>query len=179
VTGLARPTPYTWTVADIFTAAIGNGVRDGLTFAQNPPLFLGTQSTAQSLGNSTWVAMGLDTSQSDTYSGHSNTVNNSRYVPQQPGWYLAAGVVAFALNATGARAARLQMNGSAIKGAAGMTQSSGGANDCAIVSPTRPIFCNGTTDYIEVAGWQGSGGALNSATDPDLSSSLAVWWCHA
>jgi hypothetical protein len=178
MTLLARPTPYSWSVGDDFTAAIGNNTRDALTWAQNPPVFLGTQGTVQSLTNSSWVEIGLDTTQLDPYTGHSNSTNNPRYVPNQPGWYMACGVVAFTVNATGARAARLQLNSAVIKGAAGMTQGVGGSNDCAITATVRPIYCNGTTDYISIAGWQGSGGALNTASDADLSSSLTVWWVH-
>lgn len=176
---LALPTLASEVPGNYIPSALWNSnVYNGLSWAFNVPLFVGTQSSVQSIGNSAWTEINLDTTQVDTYAGHSNVTNNARYTPQQPGYYLAAGVVAFALNATGARAARLQLNGAAIKGGAGMTQSSGGSNDCAIVSPVRPIFCNGSTDYISVAGWQGSGGALNSASDPDLSSSLVVWWCH-
>jgi hypothetical protein len=175
---LARPTPYSWSVGDVATVNLLNSIRDALNWSQQPPVFIGTQSVAQSIGNANWIALSLDTAQVDTYNGHSTTTNSSRYTPQQPGWYVAAGVAAIALNANGARAARLQQNGAPIKGAGGMTSPATGSNDCAIVTPTRPIYCNGTSDYIEVAGWQGSGGALNSATDADLSSSLAVWWLH-
>jgi hypothetical protein len=179
VTGLARPTPYTWTVGDIFTALIGNGVRDGLIFAQNPPNFVGTQSVAQSLPNATWTAISLDTSQTDPYSGHSNVTNSSRYTCQSsaPGWYTVCGVVAHSPNVAGFRTARIQVNGSAIVGAETYGPTNGGA-EAIIITPVRDILL-AAGDYVEVAGYQSSGGALNTAVGGEVRSALWLRFSHA
>lgn len=178
MTGLARPTPYSWSVGDIFTAAIGNGVRDGLTFSQNPPMFIGTQSAAQSIANATWVSLGWDTTITDPYAGHSNTVNNSRYVAQVAGYYAAAGVASYVSNGTGYRATSIAVNGTIVKAGVGWWVTSDPGDTIAVPSPVRPVFLN-IGDYVELKTAQNSGGALNTNVAADLSSALAVWLIHA
>lgn len=176
---LARPTPYSWSVGDVATTAILDGIRDAQTWAQNPPDFVAYQATVQSIPNTAWTPIAFDTNVLDSYTGHSTTTNNSRYVCQSgaAGWYTACGVVAYSGNATGFRTARLQVNGSPLIGGAGYLNNDGSVED-GIVTPTRDVFLN-VGDYLEVAGYQSSGGALNTQLDVDLRCAFWVRWSHA
>jgi hypothetical protein len=177
MTGLPVPTPYSWSVGDSFSAAIGNTVRDAIIFLAGPPDFVATQATAQSLANGAWTPVNLDTTQTDTYGGHSTTVNNSLYTCQLAGWYTVCGVAAITANGTAARGSRIQVNGNPIKGAAALWQPLS-ANDTAVPTPARDVYLN-LNDTISVAAYQSSGAALNSAVDADLSSALFLRFSHA
>lgn len=175
--GLAAPTPAQVVPGQFVTGALWNAnVYNGLTFLGAPPIAALRQSVAQSLVNTSWVAITLDAEDTDSYGGHSTVTNTSRYTCQLTGWYTACGVVAFAPNVTGFRAARLQVNGTAENGTITYVPNNGSAESVA-VTPTRDIFLN-SGEYLEVAGWQSSGGSLNtSATVP--ASGLWVRYSHA
>jgi hypothetical protein len=161
------------------TAAIyQQDITDSINFLLNPVNFTGTQSVAQSLPNSAWTAITLDTSQTDPYAGHSNVTNSSRYTCPAgcAGWYTVCGVVAYSPNATGFRTARIQINGAGISGQTSYGPNNGGA-ETITVTGTRDIFLN-AGDYVEVAGYQSSGGALNTAVSPSPASALWLRFSH-
>ncbi|MCC9307676.1 hypothetical protein LN042_11275 [Kitasatospora sp. RB6PN24] len=164
-------------MGDIGTIPILNGIRDGLLWGQNPPDFVGSQLSAQAIPNLTWTPIAIDTNVLDSYGGHSTTTNNSRYTCQSgaAGWYTVCGVVAYVPNSSGFRTARIQVNGSSINGLIAYGPNDGTA-EAAVITPTRDVFLN-AGDYVEVAGWQNSGGSLNTAVT--LSSGLWVRWSHA
>lgn len=147
-----------------------------MTFLLDLPSFTGYQATAQSIPNTTWTGLNIDTTVVDNYSGHSNTVNPSRYTAQEPGTYTCCGVYAPVGNATGFRAVRLQKNGSPVLGAS-VYQPNGSTFEMGIVTPTVDIPM-AVGDYVEVAGWQSSGAALNTILDVDLRCGLWVRFSH-
>lgn len=178
MTNLPVPVESTQSPGLTITSALWNtGVRDAVNFLLGPPIAYLTQATAQGTTTAVWQFVALDASVNDSYGGHSTTANNSRYVGQVPGWYVACGVAAVALNGTGARGARLAKNGTPIQGGAQMLQAP--STDAATVStPTIPIFLNGSGDFIEFHAYQHSGGALNTFVASDLCSSLTIWFLH-
>lgn len=170
---LPIPVPYSWSVGDTFTAAIGNSTRDALNFLLNPPVFRGYQSTSQSVANTTVTPLAIDTVIVDSYGGHSNTTNTSRYTAQVPGWYLVIGGAGFATSASGARLARIHKNGTLIPASQfGIPNPSW---DITTAVQSSAVVYLAAGDYVEVNGYQASGGAL--ATDNDCS--LTVLWLHA
>jgi hypothetical protein len=166
-----------------FTAALARaGIYNTGQFLLNVPLFVGTQTTSQSIGNavSTWTALSLNTSQVDTYGGHSNVTNNTRYTAQVPGYYSVCGVTCWSANGTGTRGSRLQINGAVIQGTAQMVTPSS-TNITGVATPLRTLYL-GVGDYVELAGWNSSGLAspgLATGVASDLSSALYVAWTHA
>lgn len=178
MTNLPVPVPASVVPGTFMTAALWNAnVYNGLTFLLNPPDFVGVQNTAQSIPSGAWTAVSLDTSQIDSYGGHSNVTNSSRYTAQVAGWYTCCGVSEMATNASGDRAVRLQVNGTAVKGAAALVGPYSG-NGVALPTPTRDVYLN-VGDYVEVATFQTSGGALSTAVSADLCSALWVRFSHA
>lgn len=170
---LPVPNPRTATAGEFETAAYMNAFRDALNFALNPPEAVVFQTTVQSLPNSTFAAISFDSTTVDTYGGHSNTTNNTRYTAQVAGWYWCAAQVCYDnTSSTGARQTFLAKNGTRINTA---FQCSLGTATSQGVSVGQLVQLN-VGDYVEVQGWQSSGGALNTFS---AQSSLSVDWRHA
>lgn len=178
---LAVPTPTTRAAGTRLTGAIWQSdVTDTVTFLLNPPQFQGYQNAVQSIPNATWTALSLDAERFDDYNGHSTSVNPSRWtVPTgAAGRYTAAGVYASALNATGFRAARIQVNGSPVLGGGAYAPNASGSIEMGVVTPIVELSL-AVGDYVEVAGYQSSGGALNTILDVDLRCALWLRFSHA
>lgn len=175
---LAIPTLTAPTVSNYDTGAWWNAnVRDMLTYGLNPPIFCGTQTTTQSVSNNAWTALAFDTEQADTYGGHLTTSNTSRYVAQVAGWYTVCGVSVWGANATGSRGARLHINGSVIQGSSQLIATVTTGSLTGVCTPVRAIQL-AVGDYVEVAGYQSSGGALSTGVATELASALFVAWSH-
>jgi hypothetical protein len=175
MTNLPVPVPATVQPGSLITGALWNAnVANGITFSTNVPMFYGYQSAAQSLTNNAAAAITLDSSTIDTYAGHSNSSNNSRYVAQIPGWYLVSGTVVFGPNATAGRGATIYKNGTEVLGAAGF---SAGTTPFASATGMCLVYLNGTGDYVELWGYQISTTTL--ATSASHLSSMLCLWVHA
>ncbi|MEV6833469.1 hypothetical protein AB0N17_02890 [Streptomyces sp. NPDC051133] len=181
MTNLPVPVPASEVPGGSVASSLWNSqVRDGLGFLLADPLFVGTQTTSQNVLTSTWTPINLNTEQFDTYGGHDNTTNNSRYTAQVAGYYAVCGVVCFATNSTGVRAARIHVNGAVVQGTSQMFPTLP-SNTSGVATPLRTLYLN-VGDYVEVAGWNNSGLAspgLATGVAPDLSSALYVAWAHA
>lgn len=176
MTGLAPPVPYQWNVGDVATAAMLNAqLYTGLTFLLGPPVAVYVQSTAQSLGSSSFTTVTWPAPSVDTYGGYSSA-NPTRYTPQQAGYYVAVGQIGWVPNATGGRSTTLSKDGAGA--GAGFCQSSvgnAGSGFNSVVQALGMAYFNGSTDYFEVISNQSSGSALNSVPG---STSLFVFFVH-
>jgi hypothetical protein len=173
---LPVPTQRTWTVGDIVTAAEMNAnVRDAVNFLENPPIFIGTQSSPQSPASGSFVAVTFDAETVDTYNGHSTTTNNSRYVAAVAGWYLVVAQVGLVANTTGFRAPCLFVNGVAPGTGIMQSQLSPSQSGNTLIQVAGMVFLN-ATDYVEVRIDQTSGGALSTYA---AGCFMAVLWVHA
>lgn len=174
------PNPPTRAAGTPLTAAVyEDDITEGVQFLTNPPLFIGTQTSTQSLADSTWTSLTFTTEDADTYSGHSTSSNTSRYTAQRAGWYTVCGVYAAAANSTGFRAVRLAVNGTRVAGT-GVYLPNNGSSDGSYSTPTRDVFL-AVNDYVEVQGWQNSGGSLNTAVGGgggELASALWARYSH-
>lgn len=178
---LPVPVPASETPGTSIASALWNSqVRDGLGFLLADPCFVGTQTASQNILSSTWTTIAINTSQTDSYSGHSNSVNNTRYTAQVAGYYSVCGVTCWSTNGTGTRGSRLHVNGNVIQGTAQMVPTST-TNVIGVATPLRTLYLN-VGDYVEIAGWNSSGLAnpgLATSVAADLSSALYVAWTHA
>jgi hypothetical protein len=149
-------------------------ITDVGNFFANPPIFISVQTAAQSIPDSTVTAIAMNNTSIDSYVGHSDTVNNTRYTATAAGWYLLIGSVSYAVNATGNRIAEFRKNGAA--SAVALGQGAHPTTDTSNNPTPRAssiIYMNGTSDYVELYAYQTSGGALN--TVPGQSGFAAVW----
>lgn len=178
MTNLPVPIPRTFSVSEVQTGAYLNSLRDALNFLVNVPACFVTQSATQSLTSSAFTALTFDQTVFDSYGGHSNSTNNSRYVGQVAGWYMVFGCGCFAVNTTGQRGAATAKNGTRVQGAAGFTQTTSALSP-APVSPPTITFLNGTGDYVEIQAYQNGANPLATASGADLDSSMTVVWLHA
>jgi len=175
MTNLPVPTPASVVPGNFLTAALWNAnVYNGLTFTLNRPMFVGYQATAQAFANFTLTKLSIDTTSVDTYGGHSNTTNNSRYTAQVAGWYLVIGVVEYAANAAGARLVEFYKNNAVITPWSSVEDARG-------TDMNHSVTCIGFVqmavgDYVEIVGAQSAGGSLNTVAN---QSGMAVIWIHA
>lgn len=176
---LPVPAPITWIVGnDVTGSQLNTNVRDATSYMTNPPVATLTQTVAQSIATATATAITFDATTLDSYNGHSNTTNNSRYVAQVPGYYEVSGMVCFAPNATNDRKAQIYKNGSPIGGAQGQTPTVSNGNGTSVVTPNFLVYLNGTGDYVELFATQYSGGNLNTTPNTSNECSLTIKWEH-
>lgn len=178
---MVNPTVPIWAQeipGNFLTSALWNqNIYNNGTFLTNPPAFIGDQITTQSIPNGgTATPLAIDNGTFDPYGGHSNTVNNTRYTCQigAQGYYFVIGSCGLAANATGNRVVQINKNGTNVP--------------LGVVSGLAPAVANGSVqqvgalvqlsagDYIEIAGYQNSGGALNTST---ASTGMTLWFVHA
>jgi hypothetical protein len=173
MTNLPVPVPAQETPGNLITGALWNAnVYNGLSYLLSPPIFNGSQTTAQSIASATWTAITIDTESADSYGAHSTTTNASRYTPQTAGWHLVLGGINWVANATSSRRVRIALNGAQVNPwVTTMTETTGGNSTSQMVAAF--VYCNGSTDYIEVHGQQNSGGALATV---GTGSTLSVLW---
>jgi hypothetical protein len=157
------------------TSALFNTVSNNGNFLSNPPLFAGYQSAAQSVANSTLVAIGMDSSVVDSYGGHSNVTNNSRYTAVVAGYYFVIAQVGYAANASGNRLIEMHKNGgSTLNLGQGVGLAPTTSNNSA--NQVSALVQLNVGDYIEAYTYQTSGGALNTVP---AQSGMTVLWLHA
>ena len=171
---LPVPSQRTWATSDVVTAAMMNAnVRDAVNFLTGKPIAQLHQTNPQSIPNSAFTAIAFDTTDVDSYSGHSNTTNNSRYTAQVAGWYSVYGAIEWTANGTGRRITSISVNGSEIGTCRGETQAS--ATNLVTTESESLVHLN-AGDYVEIQGFQSSGAALNTAPTPVR---MTVVWVHA
>ena len=147
---------------------------NGLQFLLNVPMALVWQSTTQGL-TGTKQAITFNSTQYDTYAGHSNSTNNSRYTFQAPGVYEVYGLVTSA-NSSSQLNAELRYSGSALSyPSAGNTPSSSNTTSA---SATTYITATATGDYVELYA-NLSTGSQNTSVSLPMASFMLVKWIHS
>jgi hypothetical protein len=132
------------------------------------------QAAAQSMPSGTATALtfaaGSEVTDNDGF--HDMVTNNTRITPTIAGWYVFDGTVFLAAATTPvSREAYFRQNG--------VTSLPGGARDVgnAIASaiPVEPaeIYCNGTTDYVELLCRQQSSAAVNTNVASQQTSTFS------
>lgn len=162
----AAPAPRTWANGEKPDYQTWNQeLYDTWVFLLNPPMVKARQTTAQSIPTSSWTALNFQTEDVDTHGFHSATVNPSRFTPTVPGFYVGYAGVSWVYNATtnSRRMFRIQKNGTTAWDRAD-TLAPNLANANLVVKGVAfgPLYCNGTTDYVEVYAYQDSGAAINT-----------------
>ncbi len=148
-------------------------------FMQQRPRAKLVQRTLQAIATSTFTAITFDAEILDTdvdsQSGHDNATNNTRWTCRYPGYHWISGAYCCDVSATGGRYAIIRINGVDQESTLGFTP---GIASIATVAATRPtkIFMT-AGDYVELIGWQNSGGSLNTYVGSDYArSSLDILW---
>jgi hypothetical protein len=123
-------------------------------FSLKEPYFHGYQATAQTgLVTATYTALTLNAEVIDSHGWHSVVTSEqpTRYTPKIAGYYRCSGQASFPNTITGGMLAEFRRNGVAVAGNKyGSAIASNQAFAGNSVRAEATIFCNGTTDYIEL-----------------------------
>lgn len=143
---------------------LGSGIRARMA-GQNRVRFLNsmvkvTTSAATSMINNAYTSVAFGAEIFDTDGLHDNVTNNTRLTAALAGKYLIIGTLGYTSNATGQRTARIRING--ISTANEVLVGTNPAGVTAISIATIYILAVG--DYVELQGYQDSGGAINNDT---------------
>jgi hypothetical protein len=122
------------------------------------PAFSAYQSSTQTTTNATWTKIQLQTKEFDTASAFDNATNY-RFTPLVAGYYQIQGIITFAGSGSNIyTTASIYKNGTAFKS----NQVYGAYASGPIISAL--VYLNGSTDYVELYGYQASGGNLGTTT---------------
>ncbi|MFZ5863024.1 MAG: hypothetical protein ACOYXR_09320 [Nitrospirota bacterium] len=153
----ALSTIQTIAAGEVFTAATLQQANDNGEFLIDPPACSIKETTAQSIANTTAVALTADEENYDNDSMHSGT--DSKVYAQTAGRYLLIATVAYAANATGERGVIFRVDGTTSYNS--LVIPTRGAGSTTYVTGVRTlVFTAG--QYVECMGYQNSGGALNT-----------------
>lgn len=133
--------------------------------AGNGPTFSVYRNAAQSISNSTFTKIQFDTKIFDTATAF-DVATNYRFQPTVAGYYQINGIVSMTGSTVGVMGVEIYKTGTAYMRGSVSTNNTG-LGGCSCVSST--IYLNGSTDYVELYVWQGSGGALNIQTGSNLT----------
>lgn len=143
-------------LALVADSTVSNGVKWGT------PTFVGCsvyKSTVQSINSATYTAITWDLEYYDTDAIHSTTSNTSRFtVPTgKSGKWLLSGFIQYGSNSTGTRGAGIYKNGTVYA-----YPSQGPVSPTVdTIQPISFVIDLVAADYVELFGYQNSGGALD------------------
>lgn len=149
-----------------------------LRFLACTPAYKGTNSVLQTITTGAYTGISCDTDVYDVdvdgIGGHDTATNPSRFTARYPGLYACSGGVPWASNATGRRGGRLAVNGTAVT-ASGVLINASAAVGLDIPFDMNIVYLN-ISDYVELQGFQDSGGNLNTVASAETSQRFCVHW---
>jgi len=149
--------------------ALSGGDHTGTLALSQLPSLLGARvyhNANQSISNTTVTALAFNSERWDTDTIHDTATNNSRLTCKTAGKYLIVGQVRFASNATGVRQVDIRLAGSTTIGSGAMNAAGGGNVTIMTVATVADLAVN---DWVDLAVYQDSGGALNVLSSGDSS----------
>jgi hypothetical protein len=131
---------------------------------RNTSFFYGTEVTPVSLANGAYTKANIDTA---VVNPGAWSLSSGAVALPATGTYRASAVVGFASAANGSRGAELQLNGTLITGSQVITP--GALAGAYFQNSGTVIFTANAGDLLTVAGFQNSGGAINSAAGGSIT----------
>lgn len=110
----------------------------------------------------------------DNFGGFSFS-SAGRYTSRLASWYDVGGCVVFNQSATGGRGAQIYKNGTAVQGVGDFDSVVSGSLITTVSISPGPVYLD-VGDYVELRGWQNSGGPLATFVAGDQTSMLSVKW---
>ena len=172
------PSSHTFT-SGVATSSEANAyIRDPIAFLLARPRAELRQTAAQAFVTATITAVQFNAEDVDTdvsgTGGHDNAVNNTRWTAVYAGWYQVGGGVSFAVSAVGDRFCWLRVNGTDVNGSMGFVAAD--ATGLAVpMCRTKLVFLN-VGDYVELIGYQDSGGNLNTGVTTREQPNMTIIW---
>ena len=135
------------------------------------PAFSAYNSAATTVSNGTWTKIAFQTEEFDTANCFDSTTNY-RFTPNVAGYYQVDGAVQFTSTVSTAVARTgIWKNGTAFKYG---VQSHASATKIISTVASALIYMNGSTDYIELYGYQDTGSSQTTQNSPDSTYFQAV-----
>lgn len=131
-----------------------------LAFYDNKPTATLFNAVSPSIPNNTLAPVTWDSETDDNWNGHSTSSNTSRYTAQVAGLYSLSGTFSVVGNTTGYRLAVWYLNGTEINGTRNYVPNPGTTINCTVPLVGFNVRL-AVGDYVEMAVFQNSGGALN------------------
>lgn len=171
------PTSPTFTSGQVLTAQDLTDITAVPDFWSDVPRVSVYGSSYSSHSNATQTLESFDSEYYDTDTMHSTSSNTSRLVVNTPGYYAVQAAISWNPNTTGVRLAVIRLNaaGSSSGGTlvvATYASPPGSSNQCTCVTPVVELSL-AANDYLELFGYQNSGGAL-APTDIRFSMRLVA-----
>lgn len=134
------------------------------------------QTVAQTFATGVDEAITFDGEFYDNINGHTTGGNNTRYTPTVPGYYACDGQAAYvSTDSDGNRGAQFRKNGAIDAGAPfSGVHAQAGTDIAGTATAHGLIACNGTTDYIELWGYQSCGVDLDTVVDANVRSYMRI-----
>jgi hypothetical protein len=184
---VALVVPHAWTAGDDATSTFLQTLTDGVKQLQGgTPTGSGTvldfallrQTVTQTLTTATWTSITFTTEDADLAGGHSTATNTSRYVIANAGYVtLEFGVTFAGASVAGQRGVRLVKNGTAIPQGRLLVNPAASGSTELMGSKTVAVAVG---DYLEVQGYQTSGGNLDTAyVSGEVGCYMNVRWVHS
>ena len=145
---------------NIPTAASGTMMVSGTM-----PAFSAYSSSTQSVSTNTWTKVQCGTKEFDTNNNYDNTTNY-RFTPTIAGYYQVNGSVSLGGGSTGLCTIGIYKNGSIYKN--GMQFNT----TIYILTTSCLIYCNGSTDYIELYGYNAGSGGFSGSVSTYFQASM-------
>jgi len=156
------------------TSEMNAFVRDPLDFLLTRPMGFFRQTAAvQAVNTGTNTAITFDEEIYDIPDGHDST-NTSRFYATYAGWYQITGATGWQANTTNRRGGRWAVNGVAINGS-GCYLPANPVGTCEVPIRLHYVYLN-IGDYVELYGYQDSGGSLNTSIITDTSCTMTIMW---
>jgi hypothetical protein len=127
------------------------------------PAFRASDTSGQSISGGTFTKVTFNNETFDT----DNMFASSTFTPTVAGYYQINGNVGFVGTTTGYAQIKIFKNGSGFSAGSGIPNNT---NIGGQVMVSSVVYCNGSTDYIELYVWQNSGGALALQTGAQANS---------
>lgn len=133
--------------------------------ATNAPAFSAYANATTSLGHNVWTKIQFQVEEFDTNSNYD--VSTYRFTPTIAGYYQINGCLNIYIGPSGLMLISIFKNGSEYK-RGNQIYTSAGTNLQTTVNSL--VYCNGTTDYIELHAYQNTGSSVN------LSQGIVETW---
>jgi hypothetical protein len=160
---LPVPTVPDFTAAQFVNEAGLDALGTVLNFLLAPPRCYAYKTASGALADTTWDEINFGAEAYDSHAAHDNVTNNSRLVAPESGLYTIKAHLTFATNANGIRGLDIRKNAAGVQTAgtdlAFVVIAGNGTTQSRLIASVDAQLTAG--DYIEVFGYQGSGGALN------------------
>lgn len=172
------PTPPDWASGEVATESKMDSISTAISFLRNPPRARLHRSTDQSIPNQTGTVLTWDSEDFDTVSGHSTSVNTSRYTAQYDGVYLMSINIpwlnntssSFKLEAYVRRSDGTDFTGNAIHKT---------GSDTSVVNSASELVEMTTGQYCEVTVWHNRGSSLSINSGFRSGATWDILWVSA